>query len=313
MKLKTIQQKQYNKNSTTKTVQQKQYNKNSKGLTVFLLGVLLTIFVTDCKKEINTTKHETVNKPKSLALITNQADLLLSIDSIGQDHNNYLNYIATRPTFSGTLTAQQKFNLGSTYVDIWGNTNTFTNWSEFAPMLSKIQTDSYRDFQIGDSIKNKYNLSNISAVYINRLLDIISRGYHIEYANADYWNTAITQINLLQTDILNNMYCAYNPNGRLMSEGAMLLGACSIAKYSITYWKGVIDNPNNPRRVQFVPTSPDIDLCANHSWFGHGWRVAWADVSGWFGSWHRNAEESGLTYESSGPGKAGRAASDGVE
>ncbi|HXS37726.1 MAG TPA: hypothetical protein VN721_13565 [Flavipsychrobacter sp.] len=210
------------------------------------LSLLAFLCLISCNKEKTSYNKTTTTPNMKKQVIVNG----FNFDQFGISHNNYLDYVQQDPNFQ-TATSQQLFNYGATYNDTY-----FGSWASSGETYSYLQGAVTYSTGLVTDIINGQNVSpqlitdsladSISAPYWDTLAsifhDALDTPDHGFYTPEEF----IQKIQNLENQITSNLTVSIDPATMTGNDGAELLGACSIAKYSYSYWYNIATNPNPP-------------------------------------------------------------------
>ncbi len=230
-----------------------------------------------CEKEI---------KIKDQSSLSVRAD---GFEQLGMSHNMRLTAVAGMPNFQ-SASLREMFNYGRSSIPQQFITSSDTSLSAWSQHLLAMQK-SYYLVENGQSastylIANNYITSNIGPL-VDSLAYILDNAANFEsqtYKSAVQFTSEIEQ---LENFIYKNYTCNYDQNTQIGNDVALVLGACSIAKYSYSYWMDAINNASHPwfNRMskitytagkEFTDTNLESRICFKCIW--HGIKVAAVDV-----------------------------------
>jgi hypothetical protein len=209
------------------------------------LLTLLILIVFSCNTDENTSQR--ISQENTLKS-------LYDFDNYGISHNLAMDHIATMPNFNNA-SLQDIFYFADTYTDAYFN-NPSCNCDDW-------QTQQTHMAMLEGMINDMNNASNVlvnmnfidpeDQPLTDMLFAIFDNAASIE--NSTYKSVAefTAEIEAFENFVIANYPVIYDPTARTGNYAANVLGACSIAKNSYSYWVNVaLDNshPWNYRLTQ---------------------------------------------------------------
>ncbi|WP_298514389.1 hypothetical protein [uncultured Kordia sp.] len=208
------------------------------------LTVLLILVLFSCNHEENMPDK-----------ITQEANLksIYDFDNYGISHNLAMDHIATMPNFNNA-TLEDIFYFADTYTDAYLNNSCQCNDWQTHEMQMTMLEQMNEDMTTTSNILLSMNVITPQDVPLTDMLFTIFENA-ISYENNSYKSIEqfTAEIEAFENFVMTNNAIVYDPNTKTGNYAANILGACSIAKSSYSYWvNATLDNshPWNYRLTQ---------------------------------------------------------------
>ncbi|QHI36534.1 hypothetical protein IMCC3317_18970 [Kordia antarctica] len=199
---------------------------------------LLMLIIFSCNLEENTS--ETTSQETNLKSISD-------FDGYGISHNLAMDHIATMPNFN-TASLQDIFYFGDTYSDAYFDNSTCncTDWQTHETELTMLE-GMYDDLNNASNVLVNMNyIKPEDAPLTDMLFTIFDNAISIE--NSTYKSVAefTAEIEAFENFIIANYPVIYDQTAGTGNYAANMLGACSIAKNSYSYWINATLDSSHP-------------------------------------------------------------------
>ncbi len=205
---------------------------------ILTLLTLLMLIIFSCNTDENTSQR-----------ISQETNLksLYDFDNYGISHNLAMDHIATMPNFNNA-SLQDIFYFADTYSDSYFN-NPSCNCDDW-------QTQQIHMTMLEGMLNDLNNASNVlvnmniikpeDQPLTDMLFTIFDNAVSIENSTYKSVTEFTTEIEAFENFVIANYSILYDPTTRTGNYAANILGACSIAKNSYSYWVNATLNAAHP-------------------------------------------------------------------
>ncbi|AXG67907.1 hypothetical protein KORDIASMS9_00089 [Kordia sp. SMS9] len=243
------------------------------------LTVLLLLLLFSCSPEENTSDK---------IIQGNNVKTLYDFDNYGISHNLAMDHIATMPNFN-TASLEDIFYFADTYTDAYlDNSCQCNDWQTHETQMDMIE-QLQENMNSASSILVNMNVITPQEVPLTDMLfTIFDNAVSLQNNSYKSIQEFTAEIEALENFVFNNYTIIYDPVAKTGNYAATILGACSIAKNSYSYWVTATLNSAhswNYRLTQLNPATRNGNTISpiQKGIFGDIWRGikrAGADVGG---------------------------------
>ena len=251
---------------------------------VLFVAMLLSLaFMWSCQKEGAMTPDASGSSAKDTEdSFSSKNPSVSEYEIFGIAHNEMMDYVAANADLS-TYSAYQRYMIGKNFVYSGLENEHESTWSEMESIqtLSDSLLDNYNDAEnilVDANAFSEDFVAPAAAIY-SLLGSMLESADNSIIVSPDQFSSMIQTI---EDNILQNYEVEYDSDTKLGNEGAKLLGACTIARYSYMYWYNVAIDESNPWGNTFTDGNGER---LKNIWnaIKHAIKVAAADVGGFVG------------------------------